>query len=288
MKGKFVVTVIISLVIAAVFVLIGGFFLTIERKALGQSRSWRVWVRTSPCSGRHDWLSVAQRDPTGGGNYFSSYESLLGNQGCTLPEPNGCTFAQATALREKLRRHSKFIDYCCRDYSVWKNVQTGKMSVVLGKNSTAGFGWSFVKGNLCCEEAEALAGIPGACGGGTAKCGLGHTWNEEESGWRSVWTRRGNSNVFDARFTGPAGQKASTVNTVTIEGNRISIKRTSSSDGYLCTYQGTIQADGVTIIGTYSCGNRKWRATINCGDHATNGSLLIVPSVEATWKPYCS
>ena len=30
---------------------------------------------------------------------------------------------------------------------------------------TPGLGWRFVKDNLCCEEAEALAGIPGACSG---------------------------------------------------------------------------------------------------------------------------
>jgi hypothetical protein len=99
-------------------------------------------------------------------------------------------------------------------------------------------------------------------------CGLGKSWNEEESGWRSVWTRRGNSNVFDASYTGPSGERASTVNTVTIEGNRVSINRTSSSEGNLCRYEGTIQADGVTITGTYNCRDgvtRNWRATINCG-----------------------
>lgn len=144
----------------------GKFLLLPDRKVSGQqSRGWRVWVKTSPCSGRQDWLSVAQRDPTGGGNYFSAYETFFGNQGCTQSEPFGCTFAQATALMGKLRPNNKFFDYCCRDYSVWENTQTGSRSVVLGKFGTAGSNWRFVKGNLCCEEAEAEAGIPGACSG---------------------------------------------------------------------------------------------------------------------------
>ena len=97
-------------------------------------------------------------------------------------------------------------------------------------------------------------------------CGLGMRWEEEEAGWRSVWTRRGSSNVFDASYTGPGGERAATVNVVTIEGNRVSIKRSASSDGYGCNYDGTVQSDGVTITGTYSCGSgsKNWRATINC------------------------
>ena len=104
--------------------------------------------------------------------------------------------------------------------------------------------------------------------GPVSRCGLGNSWGEEESGWSSVWTRRGSSNVFDASYTNPDGRRASTVNAITIEGNRVSIRRTSSSDGNLCTYEGTIQSDGVTITGTYTCPSghsSSWRAKINCG-----------------------
>lgn len=138
---------------------------------------WRVWIRTEPCAGRFDWLSVAkEKGGAGTGSGLASfvlYDTYLptpgGFKSCALPEPDGCTFAEATALMEALRPHPRLSDFCCRDYSVWRNNSTGKMAVVLGKHSTGGFDFPFfVQGNLCCEEAEALAGIPGACSGSQA------------------------------------------------------------------------------------------------------------------------
>jgi len=132
-------------------------------------KGWRVWIRTEPCSGRFDWLSVAKEQGgagTGSGkNSYVPYETVLGNQGCTAADNSGCTFAEANALMEKLRGDRKFLEYCCRDYSVWENAESKERSVVTGKFSTKGYGWTLVKGDLCCEEAEELAGIPGACGG---------------------------------------------------------------------------------------------------------------------------
>jgi hypothetical protein len=134
------------------------------------SRGWRVWIRTSPCVGRHDWLSVA-REQGGAGTgsglaTYVLYDTYLprGTNACIQGEPYGCTYAEATALMESLRGHAKFFDLCCRDYSVWENTDTNKRSVVLGDYS-AGIGWRLVRGNLCCEEAEELAGTPGVCGG---------------------------------------------------------------------------------------------------------------------------
>jgi len=55
---------------------------------------------------------------------------------------------------------------------------------------------------------------------------------------------------------------------MTTQGNRVFVKRTSSSDGYLCEYEGTVAADGVTVTGTVRCpGNPNsftWQATIDC------------------------
>lgn len=171
MKKRLILPVRLSLVIGIAIIAAAGTLLLTPTPSnvLGQARSgggslgWRVWVKTSPCSGRFDWLTVAQGNPTGGGNTFAAYETLLPLSGCTETAPSGCTFAAADALRNSLRFHPKFLDLCCRDYSVWENSQTGKRTVVLGKLGTAGFTWRFVKGQLCCEEAEALAGIPGAC-----------------------------------------------------------------------------------------------------------------------------
>lgn len=146
-----------------------------------QGVGWRVWIRTEPCAGRFDWLSVAkEKGGAGTGSGLASYvlyDTYLGApagfKSCTLPEPNGCTFAEATALMEALRPHPRFSNFCCRDFSVWRNSSTGALSVVVGKYSTGGFGWILEKADLCCEEAEALAGIPGACSGGSQAPPLG-------------------------------------------------------------------------------------------------------------------
>ncbi len=96
------------------------------------------------------------------------------------------------------------------------------------------------------------------------RCGLGIGWNEEESGLPSTWTRRGTSGVFDASY--PTA-RVTTVNTVTASGNKVYIKRTSGSDGNVCSYEGTVGPDGATITGTYKClnGSATWKATVICG-----------------------
>ena len=127
-----------------------------------QYGDWKVWVRTSPCSGRYDWVTVARENPTGGENFYYLANQIFPGTNCTTM---GCTFQQATAIATSIRTSPQFSNYCCRDYSVWQNTQTSKMTIVKGKFGTAGFGWQIVKTDLCCEEAEALAGIPGACSG---------------------------------------------------------------------------------------------------------------------------
>jgi hypothetical protein len=89
---------------------------------------------------------------------------------------------------------------------------------------------------------------------------LGHVWDETgPGGWKGVWTRRGDTNVFDEAFGLPDGSKATAVNSVTINGNSITVTRTESSNGILCTYTGTLE--GATVSGTY-CNGAKWQATI--------------------------
>jgi len=149
----------------------------------GQDNKWKVWVKTSPCSGRFNWISVAKEDPSGGGNNFFLADDLFPGTACTLI---GCTFQEATVVATTLRTSPQFFNYCCRDYSVWENTQTGKMTVVLGKFGNAGFGWRLVKGDLCCEEAEELAGIPGACSGTT---GENHPGGNNAPGEWRVWVK---------------------------------------------------------------------------------------------------
>lgn len=129
-----------------------------------QGKDWHVWVKTSPCSGRNDWVTVARENPTIGGlSFYYEANILYPGTGCN----NGCTFSAASSAAAALKPSAEFFKYCCHDYSVWQNMQTGKMSVVVGQFGTAGVDWIIVKGNLCCEEAESLSGITGACSGTT-------------------------------------------------------------------------------------------------------------------------
>ncbi|MGO9239510.1 MAG: energy transducer TonB [Bryobacteraceae bacterium] len=108
------------------------------------------------------------------------------------------------------------------------------------------------------------------------RCGTGVTWTEEEAGYQSTWTRRSTSNVFDAKYLN--GQ--TTVNRVSISGATVSVQRISSSDGYLCSYQGLIWEDGTTIKGTYKCppyGSRPWKAVINCGPKEVQPAVVQPP-----------
>src|SRR5471032_2780664 len=74
------------------------------------------------------------------------------------------------------------------------------------------------------------------------KCGLGRTWVTGEVnwfgnwGWQGVWTRRGDSNTFDATWTRRAdGVQLKDVVTVTIQGTSVYVSRPS------CEYRGTFQ-----------------------------------------------
>ena len=131
-----------------------------------QTGEWKVWVKTTPCSGRFDWITVAKDNPGGGMTYYTQANFIFPGTECTTL---GCTFLEASRIADVLRPSSEFFKYCCRDYSVWENIQLRKRTVMPGTLGTPGDGWTFLKGNLCCEEAETLAGIPGACSGHTTQ-----------------------------------------------------------------------------------------------------------------------
>lgn len=94
---------------------------------------------------------------------------------------------------------------------------------------------------------------------------MGRQWQESESGWQGVWIRRGNSNIFDARW-GSEPRSITAEMAINISGNRVTIKRSKSSDGNDCDYSGTIANDGVKVEGTYTCtlhpGPFNWSASI--------------------------
>ena len=73
----------------------------------GQSgKDWKVWVKTSPCSGRHDWISVAKENPvTSGLNYYELANVLFPQTNCTT---FGCSFAEATKVANGLKFNAAF------------------------------------------------------------------------------------------------------------------------------------------------------------------------------------
>jgi hypothetical protein len=102
---------------------------------------------------------------------------------------------------------------------------------------------------LGCDEVAGLGGDP-----------LGSRWSEEENGWRGEWVRRGNSNIFDATWTGSGTVRA--VLTISISGDVVSVSRQNASDTNNCQYQGVLR--GRSVSGTYQCvsGGGQWSATI--------------------------
>jgi hypothetical protein len=97
-------------------------------------------------------------------------------------------------------------------------------------------------------------------------CGLPSRITMNEGGYNGVWTRRGNTNEYDAVWT-RGRQTINAILSITTQGNRVFVKRLQSSDGQLCEYEGTVSGDGVTINGTYSCSgvsNLTWQGRAEC------------------------
>jgi hypothetical protein len=94
---------------------------------------------------------------------------------------------------------------------------------------------------------------------------LGTVWYETEGEYSGVWTRRGNSNVFDAVWK-HHDSTYTAVLTIHIFGNSVRIKRRYSSDGADFNYTGTLSDDGTRVYGSqYRIGARAgtpWSATI--------------------------
>ena len=93
---------------------------------------------------------------------------------------------------------------------------------------------------------------------------LGRRWNVQEGSWNAVWTRRGNSNVFDGRWTQSGQTPVTAVLTISLQGNNVRVQRRNSSDGNNCEYRGTLSSNGRTASGQFTCdrGGGSWSATI--------------------------
>jgi hypothetical protein len=158
--------------LAVVMLLVFGILLSPAGTANSQSGSpkpllgFRVWMKVEPCAvTRQDWITVARENPTQIPNVFMPSPLSSGRSFATL----AAAFAQADIDRifftsGESTGMPKFENYCCDDYSVWRDVRTGAFTVLTGKLDQPGVGnFDLVKSGLCCEQAFALAGLFGGC-----------------------------------------------------------------------------------------------------------------------------
>jgi hypothetical protein len=82
---------------------------------------------------------------------------------------------------------------------------------------------------------------------------LGDVWEMEEvSCWRGTWLRRGKSNVFDAYWKNPNGERERATLKMWLMGRDVTVIRRHDRGRY-CRYDGRISTDWWSVQGWYSC-----------------------------------
>jgi hypothetical protein len=125
---------------------------------------FRVWMKVKPCSPtRLDWITVARENPTQTPNVYVPSPLSAGRSFDTL----AAALAQASSdmifiTSGESSGMPKFENYCCDNFSVWRDAQTRATTVLTGKLDQPGFG-NLLKEtpDLCGERAFALAGLFG-------------------------------------------------------------------------------------------------------------------------------
>ena len=118
---------------------------------------------------------------------------------------------------------------------------------------------------------------------------LGRVWGEQElDGWRSTWTRRGNTSIFDATFSHPSGARETATLDIRISNDRVAIER-SQSNGK-CRYEGRLTDGGRSAQGRYGCdwakGPFDWKAEIrNSAAELSAPPLEQKPQAVASVQP---
>lgn len=98
---------------------------------------------------------------------------------------------------------------------------------------------------------------------------LGTQWRVYEQGWTGVWTRRINSNTFDARWDSPGQPEIQGVVEMKLDDRSVRMNRTDLYTNQRCEYRGEISKDGHTANGWLSCNNGprvNWSAEISQGE----------------------
>jgi hypothetical protein len=111
--------------------------------------------------------------------------------------------------------------------------------------------------------------------------GLGDIWDDlSPGGWIGTYTRRGNSDIFDAVWTHPQYGTVTATMAVARSGSTVWVRRTDTSGpqtGRSCNFMGTLSADQRSISGSASCewapGPMSWVVSIRgAGPTPPNGS----------------
>jgi len=102
---------------------------------------------------------------------------------------------------------------------------------------------------------------------------LGQAWEQEEvSGWRGLWLRRGMTRIFDAYWQHQGGERVRAVLEMHPTRNGVVVIRRHPGGQY-CRYDGTFQHDVRWINGRYTCTWQRtpmaWSARIVHLDEAT-------------------
>lgn len=108
-------------------------------------------------------------------------------------------------------------------------------------------------------------------------CGLGMRWEviDASGGWSGIWTRRGNSDVFDALWRRGGERDVTGTLTISINGSSVTGYRNTDPNRFgtsTCTYKAPWPSDDVSIKGSVSCNttsvgpilNLGWSARIIC------------------------
>jgi hypothetical protein len=97
---------------------------------------------------------------------------------------------------------------------------------------------------------------------------LGRVWKEtEDMAWSGIYTRRGNSTVFDAAWSNDKSSPVTGIIAMHLSGDKVFIESHQQSNGRKYDYLGTLSRDSRTISGTFwrtdSMGPvQQWQATI--------------------------
>ena len=102
-----------------------------------------------------------------------------------------------------------------------------------------------------------------ACGPKPEPVNLGKIWHEKEGPWEGTWTRRGDTNSFDATWTNPDGQPP-IKDEVTFE-SLVDRQITLYRKGTMGRYRGHLSDDGTKIENgqaDWFASTDSWSATI--------------------------